>query len=244
MSTEVAAPVHTVTLADGSQINDQMSPTERYNAIAKSIGGQPAARPFGITFGPDGHPPLGNDNAGPVPTQAAKAPPPSRPDALPASAPAAGVVADAITLDTLNKNYRKAYAAASTEAQRAAIREVYHREMVEVMEGRKLGETSAQFKARQAGTAPAAPTVTPATELDKPADIAEVLEELADKIKDGHVLVDELDKWHTSGYIMPPTSDGMTLSVAGLELLAQARAAGVPQSQVTAILNAQMRGVT
>jgi hypothetical protein len=93
---------------------------------------------------------------------------------------------------------------------------------------------------------PVKPEGTPAeraaAEWEKPTDVAKATAELAPDTKDGFVPASKLTVAHTSGYTLPATPEGSTFAVSALVLLAQARAAGVSQAQVTAILQAQMKG--
>lgn len=78
-------------------------------------------------------------------------------------------------------------------------------------------------------------------EWKKPSDVAKATAELAPHTTAGFVPISKLTLRHTSGYTLPAAARNMTFQVSALELLAQARAAGIPQEQVTAILNEQMR---
>lgn len=76
---------------------------------------------------------------------------------------------------------------------------------------------------------------------EKPGDMAEVIEDLSDKIQHGHIRVMELDPWHTSGYQMPLGDPGATLDVSALELLARASEDGISQEGIRPILNAHLK---
>jgi hypothetical protein len=53
-----APTIPTVEIAPGVTIDATMSPLERHNAVAKSLGEPEVARPAPPIFGPTGHPPM------------------------------------------------------------------------------------------------------------------------------------------------------------------------------------------
>jgi hypothetical protein len=253
-NTAVVATPHSVTLANGTVINSNMTPTERHNAVAKSMGVAPAERPAPPVFGPKG---MTDGTAAeylrrdaqaakaPPPSQAgAKAPPPSvvvppqgtpaeratNPAAFtpPAPPPTGKVIVDERAIDALNKIWR-----AMTPEQREAQRATYEHDLKTIFERRRLGETVAQFEAfeaHKAGTP--AQTHTPAEWEKGHASVTD---------KDGWIPLTRVNAKGLSGYVLPKLIEGQQYHKSIFSELANARAAGVSQEVVTNYITAQMK---
>ena len=169
------APPESVTLPNGTVLSGemaalhQMTPTERYNKAAASVGAPAAERPsvnlFPVTGMTDGTAAelARRDAKALPPSQAgAKAPPPSVPpqgtpeerarDAsgrfTPATPDTGAVQVDQSAIDKLNAVWR-----AMTPEQREASRPQYQEELAEFFSGRTLAEGRGNFLARTGGNA-------------------------------------------------------------------------------------------
>jgi hypothetical protein len=76
---DTVAPPATVTLPNGAVITSSMSPVERHNAVAASIGAAPVERPPPPIFGPRGHTDATIAEFNRRDSAATKAPPPAAP---------------------------------------------------------------------------------------------------------------------------------------------------------------------
>jgi hypothetical protein len=260
--TEVA----TVTLPNGTIITSSMSPVERHNAVAKSIGAPEVARPAGPIFGPQGLTPATANEYARHDAQAAKAPPTGAPAKPAASTPAEKIAAldaelqaagiqktpqtprapdgkfvakptvadvDASFIDALNKAYR-----ALTPAEREAKRAQYRAELQEGFEGRRLGESRANFLARAAG-APAQVPSEPAAQTYTPKEWKDGHKSVTDE--DGWMPIDRVNPAELSGYTLPRLVEGQQFHSSVFAQLADARAAGFTQAQVDAYIKQQMK---
>lgn len=334
-----------VTVAPGVVVDATMSATERHNAIARAMGAQTVER---TAAPPQFHTPAtlqrleqGERDAAaraPVPIASRGLDPADfRPTgAQPQGQRSAPVEIDEAAFNKLNEVYR-----ALGPEERELYRPVYERDMVDIVEGRKLGESREAFRARvaagkppetaprHAGLAPPSPeelaaqndgsaleqfdadmrarglqtaqpepshlvvdertgiaydprAVERCTELFRalPADereaarqeyqdtLAEIyagklgLADMEDNSApgkparasngqfapaetkpaeapasdDGWIPIENLTLEHTSGYTIPRYVDDQTLSADALGLLKQARAAGISQEQIDAVL--------
>jgi hypothetical protein len=256
---QTAEPVRSVTVGNVTVTSTQ-TPEERFATIAKSMG-VPVAEPARATFaGPEGHPhvvvPDGEAST------VSKAPPPS-PSALEKQnafdtemrakglqkpvAPPPGQQRPSVPpeqLDTagiakLNENYTKLMsqfeALPYSQARDINIektRKQFQEEMQEFYQGRKLGEKRSEFRARRDGTAvtpsaPAAPTKAPGWQSH--------VEE------GGWVDLGKLTLDDTSGYTIPRWRADQRVNVQTFDLLKQAKAAGITQAQVNAVLTEQAK---
>jgi hypothetical protein len=240
-STPVTAPAATVTLADGTVLTSDMSPMERHNAVAKSMGAPTVARPAGPVFGPEGHPPVYEPPQSDAKARQAALPAGVKPDAGPQpSVSADQVVQNA--LDRLNALYR-----AMPAAERDKWHMSYINDLETLMRGRRGDETLQDFNARMAGTAPVVkPSGTPAeraaeaaTQEFTPQQWAEGHKNVMDK--DGWIPIDRLNPAGLSGYTLPKLVENQVYSAAVFAELATARAAGLSQKVVTDFITAQMR---
>lgn len=130
-----------------------------------------------------------------------------------ADTPPSGEV-DQRALDFLN-----AWRAKNPHATTAQLT-LYERDLASVLEGRRMGETPAQFAARKASAAPAASPATPT------ADDAPV-----------YVQPSEVPASVLHDYALPELPAGVTVDPASLDVhLSAARAAGITQEQVAHVV--------
>jgi hypothetical protein len=160
------------------------------------------------------------------------------------------VEVDEKALAALNELYR-----GYSPAERERYREAYQRDLITVYGGRKLGEKLADFEARKAGTS-AVPFNDPEAQRRHDERVARwdaahpKSQYTAQQWEDGHKSVtdaqgwipfDRVNKAGLSGYQLPKWIENQTVHRSVFTQLADARAAGLTQEQVTAYLAAQMR---
>jgi hypothetical protein len=241
---------HSVTLPTGEQITSDMSPLERHNAVAKSIGApvveKPTANLFGVTGLTDhtfAELARRDATSKPAPAKpAAQAPDPNALEKFDAEMRAAGkqimpqapnaaapdgkfTVAepDQAALTKLNAIWRS-----MTPEQRDGSRKTFESDLKSIFEGRRLGETIPQFRARTA-PAPAAP----APAADAP---AQVPSEPAD-----YIPLAQIKAADCSGYVLPKLVEGQTYHKSVYADVANAAAAGFTQVQIDAYIKQQMK---
>lgn len=132
-----------------------------------------------------------------------------------------GLDVDPKTVEALNRNYRAQYTAATTDAERDRLRTIYNRDMQEVMDSRKQGESREQYKARKT--------------VDEPAFNSALEKALASADSAGWVPVASMREL-TSGYELPPEYtevQGVKKIVGALRM---ARKEGWTQDEVTGAL--------
>jgi hypothetical protein len=256
----VTAPVATVEVAPGVTVNAGMTSQERFNVHLKAAGlptiERPAAPPQFHT----------DANVRTFEREAARSQPvvtAPRPVVPPQGTPeerardtsgrftparvevsTGQVVVDETAIEALNKAYR-----ALTPAERETNRAVYQSDLKSIYEGRRLGETLAQWHARAAGNpgsmAPVTQANVPGHEPTPPPQTftseqwetghATVMD------KDGWMPVDRINEAGLSGYTLPRLVANQQYRSGVFKELATARTAGITQEQVTAFITAQMR---
>jgi hypothetical protein len=251
----VAAPVVSREVAPGVTIDTSMTPEQRFQVILKANAQPQQFHTDGTAMRlaqGDGRVNELLGGKSPPPTTASKAPPTpaeleatrraniadfdaemrakglqTAPQPRDASGRFASVPADQVDQRALEAA-SKAFAALPP-VEREAKRAEYQTELRTIYEGRRLGESADAFRARQSGESPpAAPTgpTVPAYSDDWKAHV-----------QDGWVDIDKLTTAHTSGYTIPRYVNNQTLHPSTIELLRQARAAGISQQQANAVLH-------
>jgi hypothetical protein len=232
-----------------------MTPLERHNAMAKSMGAPIVERPSVNLFPVTG---MTNGTAAELARRDAKAPPPSQAalKAPPAPGddpgklaafdaemrakglqrapdgtfqPSAMVEVDQAALEALDKAYR-----AMTPKQREANRAVYRNDLRTIYEGRRNGETLAQFQARRDGT-----DATPLAQSHTPQQWQEGHKSVT--TFDGFIPLERINVAGLSGYTLPKLIEGQQYRADVFSMLADARAAGLTQAQVDAYIRHQMK---
>lgn len=248
--------VPTVEVAPGVTVNANMSPEERFAIVSKAVGAPVPTRPEGARFAATGMTDhtaaeLARGDARAA-ARAAKAPPPSAPakpvappQGTPAerardpagftpATPASGEVQiDQAAIDKLNEVWR-----AMTPEQREAKRATYEHDLKTIFEGRKLGESVAQFEARKTGTTAQVPN-EPVEQTHTPADWEKGHASVTDK--DGWIPIDRVNSAALSGYTLPKLIEGQQYHSSVFAQLADARAAGLTQAQVESYIRQQMK---
>lgn len=156
---------------------------------------------------------------------------------------------DRVGIDTLNAAYMKIMApleklppSTARDNNMAKFRQQLQDELGEFHRGRRLGETRAQFKAREAGTTPpaAAPNTTGFTPNAGGPTLAQW--EAAHRTvldANGDLPLDRINPKALSGYTLPKLVEGQTYKSNVFRQLADARAAGITQGQVNAHIRAE-----
>lgn len=138
--------------------------------------------------------------------------------------------ADPDAADRLTIRYRELRQAAKSQKETAELRASYERDVQRVLAGRPLGELEIQIAPAPAPTAPAETAPPPYDDSWR------------QHIENGEwVNVDRLTTAHTSGYTLPRFAETQMLHASTIELLQDARAAGLTGEQVHAFLRANAR---
>lgn len=120
-------------------------------------------------------------------------------------------------------------------------KQTWERDYASIVEGRRFGESPAAFAARKADATPAAPLAgEPEMVPVPPAELSTAVESLS-KASDteGRANHTAFPAALLSGYVLPP---GSYDSLATVTELKAARAAGISQAQVNAVIAARMKG--
>jgi hypothetical protein len=244
-----------------------MTPLERHNVMAKSLGAPIVERPTNRSLFPVEGPTsetvaeLARRETKVVPAIPAK--PATAPAATPADqaariealdadlraqglqkprAPDGRFIAkptvadvDQAALEALNKTWR-----ALTPEQREANRSTWQNDLRTIFEGRKLGESLAQFQARNAGTVSAVVSTAPPNPPREftPQQWQEGHRSVT--TADGFIPMERINAAGLSGYVLPKLIEGQQYHSSVFRQLADARAAGLTQAQVDAYIKQQM----
>lgn len=249
VASEAAAPVATVEVAKGVTVTAAMTPTERFNILAKVHGAPVTPRPPPPVFGPTTTTPetlsrvvqLGKQHA--AEAALVSAPPPAR------TAPVVQKSAEQLAeehsktyLGKLDDVFRNTPAAQRDAAWYAR----WNAEKADATGGRKIGETRQQWKDREAGVV----TEKPAEAAKPPEPVVPPSPYSPQQWEEGHKSVTSADGWiplerinkdSTSGYVLPNLIANQQYNKSIFNDLAAAKAAGLSQEVVSSYITAQMK---
>jgi hypothetical protein len=177
------------------------------------------------------------------------------------TAPTGSIEVDPAAIEAVNARYRELAPGLNNEATQARFRALQFRDLESCMMGRRNGEAIDAFYARIGKPVPMiqgvqnldslmAPTKASKAAAKAAATAAAVSQYTPAQWEAGHASITDdqgympLDRVNVaglSGYTLPKLIDGQTVHRSVFTQLADARAAGMTQEQVTAYLTAQMR---